>query len=403
MPDKQDIYKHEQRYKSWKESVLKFGESDLTKKNSDLLLQYIFDMEIGNNTSSKSKKGARTFHRLNAVRQKVSMVFRMLQKRNVLDISKVSEKDLQQLFTDMRNGTLLSDNGKPYISTPDYVKGFKAFWHWYQKAQMKKGKVIPDITEYLDSTSTEKPKWVYLNETQIDILMKQISPRYHAFFSFLYDSGSRVTEALSLRVSDIEERQGSVFVNIRPEISKSIGRKIKLMLCNKEILEYIKENKLKPEDLLFPITPAYLNRYLGEKCKEVLGEAVSQGGEKYSKMTLYDFRHNSCCYWLQRYKKNSELQYRFGWKSEKYIHYYSEFLGLKDTISDEDMLIDVTKTQLEREISKLKRDKAKDKAESIKTLEEFKKFKQDFNKFQELLTSNPEVVKLLNKDIIKAK
>ena len=33
------------------------------------------------------------------------------------------------------------------------------------------------------------------------------------------------------------------------------------------------------------------------------------------------------------------------------IHYYTELLGMRDTISEEDLYVDVSKTQLERELS----------------------------------------------------
>ena len=67
---------------------------------------------------------------------------------------------------------------------------------------------------------------------------------------------------------------------------------------------------------------------------------------------MYDFRHCSCCYWLPRYKSESALKYRFGWKKSDKIHYYSELLGMRDTISEEDILIDVTKTEIEKEMQK---------------------------------------------------
>lgn len=37
------------------------------------------------------------------------------------------------------------------------------------------------------------------------------------------------------------------------------------------------------------------------------------------------------------------------------IHYYSEFLGMKDTITEEDMLIDITKTEIEKRLTKSER------------------------------------------------
>jgi len=65
---------------------------------------------------------------------------------------------------------------------------------------------------------------------------------------------------------------------------------------------------------------------------------------------MYDFRHISCCYWLPRYKSESALKFRFGWKKSDKIHYYSELLGMRDTISEEDLLIDVTKTEIEKRL-----------------------------------------------------
>ena len=67
-------------------------------------------------------------------------------------------------------------------------------------------------------------------------------------------------------------------------------------------------------------------------------------------ISMYDFRHSSACYWLVRYKSESALKYRFGWKKSEMIHYYTELLGMKDTIQDEDLYIDVSKTELERKI-----------------------------------------------------
>ncbi len=68
-------------------------------------------------------------------------------------------------------------------------------------------------------------------------------------------------------------------------------------------------------------------------------------------LTLYDFRHSSACYWLPRYKSESALKYRFGWVKSSMIHYYTELLGMRDTIDEEDLYLDVSKTKLEKEIT----------------------------------------------------
>jgi len=66
----------------------------------------------------------------------------------------------------MRSGEIKTRENKVYKSVQDYAKNFKAFWHWHQKVNRKKGIDIPDITVDLDTSGT-KPDWVYLNEEQI--------------------------------------------------------------------------------------------------------------------------------------------------------------------------------------------------------------------------------------------
>jgi len=143
-------------------------------------------------------------------------------------------------------------------------------------------------------------------------------------------------------------------LNIREETVKkgSFGRKINLMLCSDLLRQYVADKGLANDDQLFQISPPVVNRYLKRLAERVLGEKVSPAGEKYSNLTMYDFRHCSCCYWLPRYKSESALKYRFGWRKSDKIHYYSELLGMKDTISQEDMFVDVSKTEIEKRLIK---------------------------------------------------
>jgi len=160
---------------------------------------------------------------------------------------------------------------------------------------------------------------------------------------------------LKYKVSDFQKDFKEL--NIRDEISKTFGRRIKLMLCASIIKEFVKNESLDKEDYLFHKHHQSMNRYLKDHAKRVLGDGMSPAGQKYSQLTLYDFRHCSCCYWLPRYKSESALKYRFGWKKSDKIHYYSELLGMKDTITEEDMLMDIGKTELEKQLTKAENDK----------------------------------------------
>ncbi len=346
-----DPYKHKERYEKWRALAKEEGIPEVGKENSDLILQYIDDMEYGLNVSNSSAKGGRSPARLNTLKEK--LIFFSRQFKEIYGITKVTyitEIQICRLFANMRKGEILTLRGKRFTSTGNYVKSFKAFWHWHMKVNKKEGVEILDITEDLDSREA-KPKWVYLDEKQVKLLCGQAKYKYKVLIMFLFDTGIRApTELMNIRVSDLYNDCKEV--NIRDEVSKTFGRRIKLMICSELIKNYIKDEELGEDDCLFRVGPNAANKYLKRLAKKVFGEEVSPAGEKYCNLTMYDFRHVACCYWLPRYKSESALKYRFGWKKSDKIHYYSELLGMSDTIAEEDMFIDTTKTELEQKLDK---------------------------------------------------
>jgi|APSaa5957512622_1039677.scaffolds.fasta_scaffold45117_1 integrase len=350
-----DPYKHKERYLNWKESV-KDKIPDISDANSDLIYNYIIDMENGLNVSTVSQKGARSYTRLNNLRQRLIFLAKAFEKEfRITDMSKLTEEVIFKFFGGMRNGTIKRADGKEYLSVIDFVKNFKSFWHWHVKVNRKRGIEVPDITLDLD-TSKQKPKWVYLTEEQTKRLCDNVKFEYKVLIMFLFDTGARApTELINIRVSDLYNDCKEV--HIREEISKTFGRRVKLMICSELIKEHIRVNNLKESDQLFNIKPSSVNKYLQRQSKNLFGEDKSPAGKKYSELTMYHFRHCSCCYWLPRYKSESALKYRFGWKKSDKIHYYSELLGMRDTISEEDMLVDVTKTEIEQRLLKSENEK----------------------------------------------
>jgi integrase len=350
-----DPYKHKQKYMHWK-SKINGRVPELSQENSDLLLKFLSDMEIGINVAKGSKKGARSAIRLNTLRSRMVYLMKVLcEKYNKQILTDLTEEKFHDYFSKMANGEIKKKDGTTYRATSDYIKSLKAFWHWYQKVNRKKNIEIKDITSDLDTTR-EKPDWVYLTEEQIKKLCTYAKFEYKVLMMFLYDTGIRApTELMNLKVSDFycDFKE----LNIRDEISKTFGRRIKLMLSSELIKEYIFAKKLGKDDFLFKVMPWNANRYLRTLAKRVLGDEVSQAGQKYSQLSMYDFRHNSCCYWLPRYKSESALKYRFGWKKSDKIHYYSELLGMRDTISEEDLILDNTKSEIEKELVKTKNEK----------------------------------------------
>jgi integrase len=367
-----DPYHHKKTYENWKKTKVLKG---VNEKNSELVLQFLSDMELGLNISKVSKKGARSATRLNTLRGRLGFVIIQLQDRGVKDIKKVTEKDLHKLFEDMRTGVLKTRTGTAYKSTRDYVKVFKTCWHWYEKIMRKKGKVVEDVTEDLDIRG-EKPKFVYFTKEDFDKIVNKAKYDLKIILALAFDSGLRVTELVNVKVSDFSNDFKEL--TIRDEASKTFGRKIKLMLCGDQIKEYVKKLDLKSDDFLCKIHPSMINPELNKIGKEVLNPEQI----KFKSLSLYDFRHSSACFWLPRYKSESALKYRFGWKKSDMIHYYTELMGMKDTIKEEDMYVDVTKTELEKEIAKIKRENKKVK-EQIQYLA--KESKEKDKKFESYL------------------
>jgi len=349
--EKRDPYKHKKRYQNWlKENIN--GIKGISLTNSSLILAYVSDMQEGLNISTKSKKGPRSPIRLNNIIQRMVFLAKKFEKvYGLKDISRINEEILHNYFNSLRNGEIKRMDGGVYKDPANFVKIFKAFWHWWMKINRKRGSEIIDITIDLD-TRVEKPRWVYMTEEQIQKLCERAKFDYKVLITFLYDSGIRApTELMNIKVFDFNNDFQEL--NIRDEISKTFGRRIKLMFSSDLIKQYIEQKGFLEDDFLFSLSPSTINSNLQKLAKQVLGNEKSLAGQKYSELTMYDFRHCSCCYWLPKYKSEVGLKYRFGWKKSERIHYYSEMLGMQDTIKEEDLFQDPSEMLFKRKINKI--------------------------------------------------
>ncbi len=121
------------------------------------------------------------------------------------------------------------------------------------------------------------------------------------------------------------------------------------------VREYFDAGRFAPEDFPFRFSPGATNRYLRRLAARVLGSEVTRAGSRYDELSLYDFRHSSACHWLPLYKQESGLKYRFGWKQTHMVHYYTGLIGMRDTITREDL---ITEPEPHRaELAEVTRDK----------------------------------------------
>lgn len=350
-----DPHKHKEIYLSWRrETGLIDG---IRTESSHIIRDYLDDMEAGRNISRGARKGARGYARLNTLRFRLGTLTRLLEEHHHLEcITAVTEEQVHALFRAMRNGEIRSRRGKAYRSTGDYVSAFRAFWHWHMRVQHKRGASVEDICVELDD-SAEKPPWVYVTEEDVKRLCDHAKHAYRVLIVFLYDTGIRSpTELVNVLVEDLLE--DSTKLRIRNDASKTFGRTINLMKSTGLLRTHLQEHGLRPGDQVFPISPGVVNRYLRRLAGRVLGEGKTLAGGKYPELTMYDLRHSAACYWLPRYKSESALKYRFGWKRSEMIHYYTEFLGMRDTITDEDLVTAPERSAIEQRLAQTEREKA---------------------------------------------
>ena len=322
---KLDPYNHHRRWTNWK---LKNKNKiiGISADNSKLILNFLYDMEAGRNTSPGAKKGPRSFIRLNTMCGHLVLIARLI-KKNLIGLN---EKQIMDLFTKMRDGTIKTGKGNTYTDVGNIVKDFKCFWMWLLRTH----KVRKNIISYLVRSNGTKPSWVYLNRDQINLMYNNFPERIRPLISLMYDSGMRVTEGYNIKVIDFEDDFSRL--NIPLEISKTFGRKITLTFSRPIIKKFVEDNNLKPDDRLFIVKPCDLNKYLKIVARKVLPNQNSPARENYWNISLYDIRHNSACYWTKKYKTMSGLMYRMGWKKEEEASYYHEFLGFKDEIKPDD-------------------------------------------------------------------
>lgn len=326
---KRDGYGFVDKWDKWKQSNFDVVPDGVRKEDYKLLINYLKDMELGLNTpaSKKGKRGAGTLLNLSSHLLFFLKVFNK-------PLIKLKKEDVAKLEAEIESGKILKNNGEKFGAFGNYIKDFKAFWGWMIRTGKSKENIL-----IFSSSKTDKPSWVYLTEEQAKNFFNNLIPYYRMIAWFMYDTGARVTEANSIQIKHFSKDFKQV--TIPDEASKTFGRTINLKLCSNLVKEYIKLNNLKENDFLFQKDLFAMNKYLKTNCAKKFGKdniSDPKAKGRYGNFTLYDIRHNSACFWLNRYPTHSALMYRMGWKNADKVDYYTGFLGQADKLTDADMV-----------------------------------------------------------------
>lgn len=348
-------------------------------EDAQIIDQFVHDWKIGRNVNTR--KGPRSTARLLAIHSKLKTLSRLIQEHYQTTLTKVSEDQLIELYYKMRAGEITHSKGK-YKSTTSYVKVYKVFYNWYAKINRKNGINLPQITTDLDvQDSTPDFKWITLES--LEKICMHVKPYYQVMFRFIFDSGIRPPkELMNVRRKDLEwlPKEKCYLLNIRDESSKTIGRKVKLLLCSEHLKSYIQSKNFKPDDFLFTKTSDQtIRKTLSVAAFDALGigeysnkdTANTIGHKRYIKNGLlpYELRHSSVIYYQNVYTKPELLRYRYGWKGYQMVYYYSRFRGIEDNLSKDDLIDKETKESIEQQI-RLQRERNVSQVEQMNDMNE---------------------------------
>lgn len=366
-----DPHNNSGQHENWRKKITKEnGEIDyhtfttMPKDFSEYLTRYTLDLELGRNLAKGKRKGARSLHYLVSNRNRLKKTFELMQAYKPVSLFEMTEDYVLEFFKLMKNGTITATDGRPYTAPNNYSKLFFSFWRWLIRVCKKEGIELKDIVVDLDTHKDIKPKWHYFTLKDVE-KMADVVPNlyYKALMFFLLDAGIRPpTELMNVRRKDITPIAGTEYyhLDIRDETSKTFGRKIKLMICSPILKRYLASRKFQPDDFIWDKSYIVTSRIIaragfkalgiGKKVVQKNGKVVTSGG-----ITLYHFRHNSVCHYLPIYQSENQMKYRYGWNQARMIHYYSEYIGMRDTISEDQMLVDSSKSQLQQDLEQEKR------------------------------------------------
>jgi integrase len=341
------------RYEAVKKRLSERLYRGVTPKTQETLLQFLKDLEKGLYVSSRSKKGPRGVKRLLKLFYVVKRIAAYFVRRNILELT---EKDIHQFFDELNSDKIKRDDGTPYKDKRDFKKDFSTFWEWHRQRSFKlKGQKVESITDYLSTPLESKPKFVYftLDDLKSKIMSATNNEDLKAVLLVMFDLGARPSEFYNLRLNDFEmsKDRKKYLVNIPEEISKTYGRKIHLWLSTTALKNYVQRNKFSGDDLIFINKKSHVKKFLWEINKRSDVKKLTATVAK--SITFYDFRHSSACYYLNRYG-TKEMKYRFGWKQESEIEYYTSYLGKQDFLTEDQLLSPEDKTQIEKELADVK-------------------------------------------------
>jgi integrase/recombinase XerD len=215
------------------------GAEGVSPRNKELIFRFL------NHISPEVSEERLTFytHKL----RKVSCWLRK-------DFDLATEEDLRSLVTFLSRGQA-RDNGGTYsfATVHGYKVTLKRFYRWLEGGDEEYPRKVRWIKTSGDTTRIKEPEQLLSFEEVLEMIRHARCPRDKAIVSFLYESGARISEMLSMKIRHVEFSGNMVKATF--PVSKTQTRVIPLVSCRSHLCTWMNYHPLKND----PEAPLWSN------------------------------------------------------------------------------------------------------------------------------------------------
>jgi integrase len=310
--------------------------ASFTDENKKVTQELIRHLQLGKSLLNRNRKpiGDRTSAKYNIWLTKLS---KWLGK----PFSQLTQLDVDNFRTSLRNDEIRDNTGKPYSASTKRdieIKMLKTVLQFVKKPEMA-----------LYSTQYNELKEVAaLSKEEVENVISQSKLRDKVIIQLLFDGGFRADEFLHVRFSDVydDALKSGGYYKIRIVKSKTLPRTVGLTLpLSTEVLEqWLKMNKEKvgTSEPLIKLSYRHFNLIVSRSCLNVLKKKVTPHTLRHSSATYY-------CHNLSRY----QLCKRYGWSMNSGMPAtYIDREGVEDDTINKKMTSEEN-TTLQKEVNKL--------------------------------------------------
>lgn len=250
----------------------------------------------------------------------------------------------------------------------------RSFFEWSGKG---------DIVSHLKSKKVKNilKREDLLTIDEINLLIETTaSPRYKALIAFLFESGARISEALAVKVSDVQETDKGMIISVPQTKTDNQPRRALFLFSAQYIRNLITYSTLSEDDLLFPIT------------RDGAQKAFIKIGKKArikKNVSPHKFRHAQATEMVIRGYQETLIRKKLGWSPT------SDMIARYQHIIDDDVIDATLEKAGNVPVTAIKRPELKE-AEKISIVDTSMKVSQLSDENEELKTRINLMEELLN-------